>query len=303
MWSRCRAGRPWPTPLQRGEVILDAERWSVGRRRGGPRNLLGGSRGPAYRCGVDQTDRSFRLFLEVYGTLPRAGPGGDEHTRRALGLVPGAPNTVLDLGCGPGAQTMVLASELPEARIVAVDLLESMVAETERRVTDAGLGDRVQAVVADMAAPPVEPGTQDLIWCEGAIHNVGVTQALTAWRPLLASGGTVAFSEPVWLVEAPPDEVGEWWTAEYPPMSGLAGVEARIAAACYRTVGSFVLPAAAWWDEYYSPMRDRIADLRARLGDDPVAGEVAEAAEAEIDMFDRYSDCYSYEFFIVQPMD
>ena len=254
-------------------------------------------------AGVDQTDRSFALFLEVYGTLPRAGPGGDEYTRRALGLVPGAPKTVLDLGCGPGAQTMVLASALPEARIVAVDLLEPMVAETERRVTDAGLGDRVEVVVGDMAAPPVEPGTQDLIWCEGAIYNVGVTEALTGWRALLAPGGTVAFSEPVWLVDSPPGEVREWWTAEYPPMSDRAGVEARIAAASYRTVGSFVLPASAWWDEYYSPMQDRIADLRARLGDDPVAAEVADGAEAEIDMFGRYSDCYSYEFFIVQPMD
>jgi SAM-dependent methyltransferase len=253
--------------------------------------------------GVDQDDRSFSLFLEVYGTLPRAGPGGDEHTRRALGLVPGATRAVLDLGCGPGAQTMVLASALLDARIVAVDLLESMVAETRRRITGAGLGGRVEAVVGDMAAPPVAPRSQDLIWCEGAIYNVGVTEALAGWRPLLRPRGTVVFSEPVWLKDSPPVAVQEWWAAEYPPMSDRAGVEARIAAAAYRTVGSFVLPAAAWWDEYYSPMEDRIDDLRARLADDPVAVEVADGAEAEIDMFRRYSDWYSYEFFIVQPTE
>jgi SAM-dependent methyltransferase len=251
-----------------------------------------------------ETDgRSFELFLEVYGTLPRAGPGGEEHTIRALGLVPGrSPRTVLDLGCGPGAQTVCLASVLPEAQILAVDLLPTMVAEAERRLAEADFGERARAVVGDMAVPPVEPGTQDLIWCEGAIYNLGVTAALTAWRPLLRAGGSVAFTEPVWEVESPPTEVHRWWTSEYPPISDRSGVEARIAAASYRTVGSFVLPASAWWDEYYGPMQQRVASLRARLPDDPLAVEVVEGAEVEIEMFRRFSDCYSYEFFIVQPM-
>ncbi len=208
---------------------------------------------------------------------------------------------MLDLGCGPGAQTLALASALPQADIVAVDVLESMVAEAGRRIADAGVGERVEAVAGDMIAPPVKPGSQDLIWCEGAIYNVGVTEALTGWRPLLRLGGTVVFSEVVWLVAAPPGEALAWWTAEYPPMSDRAGVEARIAAASYRTIGSFVLPASGWWDEYYAPMQGRVADLRARLSDDPVALEVAAQAEAEIDIFRRYSECYSYEFFVVQP--
>ena len=84
------------------------------------------------------------LFLEVYGTLPRAGPGADAHTLRALELVPGpTPGTVLDLGCGPGAQTVALASALPEAQIVAVDNLPSMVSEANRRFVERGFDDRV----------------------------------------------------------------------------------------------------------------------------------------------------------------
>ncbi len=247
-------------------------------------------------------DLAFRLFLEVYGTLPRAGPGGDEHTRRALAAVPGArPGAVLDLGCGPGAQTVVLGSALPDARVLALDLLPSMVDEANRRFADAGFGDRVVAVVGDMAAPPVDPGSQDLIWCEGAIYNLGVTEALTTWRPLLRTGGSVAFTEPVWLVDSLPTEIHDWWSSEYPAISHRAGVVARIEAASHHTVASFVLPASAWWDEYYDPMQDRIADLRERRPDDPVADEIATAAEAEIDVFRRFSDCYSYEFFVVQP--
>lgn len=245
---------------------------------------------------------SLHLFLEVYGTLPRAGPGGDQHTLRALEMVPGpTPRNVLDLGCGPGAQTVALASALPEAQLVAVDVLPSMVEEASRRLAATGVHDRAAAIVGDMAIPPVEPGSQDMIWSEGAIYNLGVTEALVAWRPLLRPGGSVAFTEPIWLVESPPAEVHAWWTVEYPAISDRAGVQARVASASYRTVASFLLPSSAWWDEYYEPMQSRIAALRNRLPDDPAAQEVAAGAEAEIAYFRRFSDCYSYEFFIVQP--
>ena len=247
-------------------------------------------------------DHAFELFLEVYGTLPRAGPGGDEHTVRALGSVPGrTPRTVLDLGCGPGAQTTALASALPEARIVAVDLLASMVAEAGRRIIEGGFEDRVVAVVGDMATPPVAAGSQDLIWCEGAIYNLGVTEALRAWRPLLRPGGTVAFTEPVWLVDSPPLEIRDWWLSEYPAITDMVGTRSRIEAASHRTVASFVLPASAWWAEYYEPMQDRIGGLTSRLADDPAAREVVAGAETEIDRFRRFSDWYSYAFFVVQP--
>lgn len=249
-------------------------------------------------------DHTLRLFHEVYGTLPRAGPGGDEHTARALESVLGrTPRTVLDLGCGPGAQTEALARALPTARILGVDLLPAMVEEANRRFIDARIQGRVEARVGDMTEPPVAPGSQDLIWCEGAIYFLGVTEALQTWRPLLGPEGAVAFTEPVWLVDSPPEEVRDWWLSEYPAITNDEGVRARIGAANYRTIASFPLPASAWWDEYYEPMLTRIADLKARLPDDPIAVEVVTAAETEIEHFRRFSDYYSYAFFIVQPTD
>lgn len=65
--------------------------------------------------------------------------------------------------------------------------------------------------------------------------------------------------------------------------------------------GVVLLPAAAWWDEYYQPMQSRITGLEERLPDDPVAAKIVGGAKAEIDYFRRFSNCYSYEFFIVQP--
>ena len=67
-------------------------------------------------------DRATALFFELFTGLPRQGPGSTPSTRRALGLVPGVgPRTrVLDIGCGTGAQTLVLAEARTAGRMRSV---------------------------------------------------------------------------------------------------------------------------------------------------------------------------------------
>jgi trans-aconitate methyltransferase len=243
------------------------------------------------------------LFLQVYGTLPRAGPGGTEHTLKALEIVPGPdPQMVLDLGCGPGAQTLVLAEALPEAEILAIDVLPTMVERAQKRILDAGLAGRVRAETGDMADPPVSPASQDLIWCEGAIYFMGVQNALETWRPLLRGEACVAFTEAIWLTDSPTDEIRQWWEAQYPAITDEQGVRRAAGAAGFETLEVFTLPASSWWDEYYEPMQDRVASLRENHPDDPVALEVAAGAVKEISMHERFSDEYSYGFFVVHPV-
>jgi ubiquinone/menaquinone biosynthesis C-methylase UbiE len=246
--------------------------------------------------------RYFARFLELFSGLPRAGPGSDAATRRALDLLPsGERRSVLDLGCGPGAQTLSLAAALPEARIIALDLLPSMVTETHRRCERAALLERVTALVGDMARPPVPPASQDLLWCEAAIYNLGVEQALKTWRPLLSRDGCAVFSEPLWLMSDPPREVLDWWVGEYPAMTDRPGVERAISAAGYQLVATFVLPVADWWDDYYRPLEEKIPGFLARHPNDAAAAAVADDATAEIDILRRYAEWYSYGFFIVRP--
>lgn len=254
---------------------------------------------------MDLTEpRTFALFLEIYGTLPRAGPGSTVDTLRALHMLPNQnPRTILDLGCGPGPQTLVLAEVLPDAEILAVDLTPSMAAEAERRCRGAGFGDRVRVVEGDLLAPEVPLKSQDLIWCEGAIYFAGVEEALLAWAPLLAPGGAAAFTESIWIHHSPPNELVAWWRGEYPGITDESGVRALIKQAGYETVGSFVLPADSWRDEYYVPMQDRIIEFRAVHRNDETAKEIADSAETEIEMFRRFSEYYSYGFFVVQPRD
>jgi len=200
-----------------------------------------------------------------------------------------------------GAQTLTLAEALPETELLAIDVLPHMVDETRRRIREANFGDRVRAEVGDMTKPDVLKGSQDLIWCEGAIYFMGVQAALETWRPLLSESGCVAFTEPIWLENYPPDEIRQWWEAEYPAITDEYGIRAAIHAANFETIGSFPLPADAWWDEYFQPMESRIASLGQNHPNDPVAAEIIAGAEKEIAMFRRFSSSYSYGFFVGQP--
>jgi hypothetical protein len=99
-----------------------------------------------------------------------------------------------------------------------------------------------------MAAPPIPAGSLDLVWCESAVYSVDRTVALTAWRPLLAPGGLVAFSDVVWTTGDPPAEARAFWDAEYPAMTTPATIEAEIAAAGFRAMARHIAPRRDWLD-------------------------------------------------------
>lgn len=253
---------------------------------------------------MDAGDAHVReVFFDVHQGLPREGPGDRASTARALALTgpPCPAPAVLDIGCGPGAQTLDLAGLLPEARIVALDRHEPFLHEARRRATAHGAGGRVRIVGADMAAMPFAEASFDLLWCEGAAYNLGLEIALRAWRPLMRPGGRLALTEAVWLCSDPPAPVRRFWADAYPAMIDVAGCRAIARAAGYGLLGDFVLPQAAWWEPYYEPMARRIEEVAAQRAGDPVAAEVLASCRAEIELYRAHADCYGYVFLVLAP--
>jgi hypothetical protein len=72
----------------------------------------------------------------------------------------------------------------------------------------------------------------------------------------------------------------------------------------FELVGHFTLPDAAWWDDFYSPMERRVAELRGRYHGDPVASAILDELAREPEMHRRHRDFYAYEFFVARrPVD
>lgn len=240
-------------------------------------------------------------FFELHTGLSREGPGDDSITQRAVGLLPElSPNpVVVDAGCGPGGQTLVLARTLG-VKVTAIDIYPPFVEDLKRRAEEAGLGHLIEARQGDMSALPFDRGTLNLIWCEGAIYQIGFRDGLILWRSLLAEGGIVAASEVVWTVDDRPAEVVEMWEQWYPAITDAMGCIARAADAGYETLDHFTLPPEAWWTHYYGPMEERVEELRPRAADDPVLAQVLTEAELEMDIHRRFGHTYSYEFLIMR---
>jgi ubiquinone/menaquinone biosynthesis C-methylase UbiE len=240
------------------------------------------------------------IFAEIHQHLPREGPGDTASTRRAwraIGL-PGA-GRILDVGCGPGAQTIDLAA-VASAHITALDADAAYLNELRGRALTAGVGDQVHLVRASMFEMPFEDGCFDVIWSEGAIYLLGFERALREWRRLLRSGGGVAVTHLSWLEATVPDEPRTFWARGFPQMRRIDD-NAAIAAACgFELIEHFVLPESAWWEPYYTPLEARLETLRHRYAGDEDALQVIETSGQQIELFRRFARYYGYVFYVLR---
>jgi serine/threonine-protein kinase HipA len=239
-------------------------------------------------------------FFAVHRDLPREGPGTDDCTLEALRRLPPLPPAprVLDLGCGPGAQTLVLARTLG-TRIVAVDAHQPFLDQLTHAAAAAGLGHLVETRCADFGALDEPAGSVDLIWSEGAIFCLGFGAGIRAWRPLLRVGGLMALTEMVWLVDDPPAAARDYFATEYPALTTVAANAAAARDAGMEVLDIFTLPAEAWWT-YYDPITRRLAELRPQATTNPALQQMLEYTVAEIEMYRRHGTSYGYEFFLLR---
>ena len=249
--------------------------------------------------------RLLELLFDIHDELPRQGPGSTESTVRALRSVPRPRErrTVLDIGCGTGPQTLVLVRELPEARIVAVDVFRGYLDELDRRGQASGLDERIETRLGEMEKLDIATESQDLVWAEGSVFIMGFGAGLRAWKPLLAPGGALALSEACWLTDDRPAECVEFWAQNYPAMSTVDDLLATCAGEGYRVLDSFTLPERDWLEEFYLPLEGRLVKMREKYRGDPEALEVVEASQTELDFYKKYSKVWGYLFLVLEPLE
>ena len=247
------------------------------------------------------------FFFEMFHpSLPRHGPGSDRETERALSLlkplispVDRRPLQVIDIGCGVGPQTLVLARRLPCA-ITAVDNHQPFLDEMMRRADQAGLAKKIKPVCKDMALLQAADGPFDLLWSEGALFAMGVIKGMSVCRDLLRPGGCLAVTDLCWWSADPPAPCREFFAACYPEMPGEDAILAAIREAGLAEISHFRLPDSAWTDNYFGPMEKRLKELEKRYGSDSEKMKAIAEVRAESDIFRDYSAHYGYVFFLAR---
>lgn len=245
-----------------------------------------------------------KFFLTIHSGLPREGPGNRASTSRALSLVPDLPDSprILDVGCGPGMQTLDLA-DLTSGSIVALDYYQQYLDVLDERVQRKGLGHRIRTVRGDMTAMDFPAGSFDLIWSEGAIYIMGFEQGLMRWRPFLARKGYIVVSEATWLKPNPPAALRTFWDEGYPEMRDTESNLKLISACGYQPVGHFTLPEEAWWREYYDPLEKRLEELVSQHSNESGLLRLIEQERQEMELYRRYANYYGYVFYVMRSTE
>lgn len=250
---------------------------------------------------VEDNNMSMEYFYELFNDLPRQGPGCREATLRALASLnelPKRPN-VLDIGCGCGMQTRILAEEL-KTKILAIDNHRPVLDRLNEAATRQGL--EIETRELSMIDMPFEKESFDLLWAEGSIFIIGLQRGLKDFSAFLKHSGYLAFTELCWLASEPPAEAKAFFDKVYPDIATVDSV-CRMAGDCgYRVIENFNLPVSAWWDDYYSPMLERIKELKITNAGVAEAEAVYRECETEIEMFWRHSNSYGYTFFVLQKI-
>ena len=93
-------------------------------------------------------------FYLAYKDLDRLSPGSMDTTLKVIGKIGDKDIlNILDIGCGVGQATMLLANSFKDSTVEAIDLFKHYLAVLDEKIAENNLQDRVFSYQMDMADP------------------------------------------------------------------------------------------------------------------------------------------------------
>jgi ubiquinone/menaquinone biosynthesis C-methylase UbiE len=245
-------------------------------------------------------EMNWDLLLEIHKNMPRQGSGRDEYTQKAFEMIPKINNPrILDIGCGPGMQTIKLA-KMSNGKVIGIDIFDQYLNQLRESIDKEKLHDRVEAVNQSMMDIKYPKESFDIIWAEGSIFVIGFEKGLRDWKKYIKSDGYLAVHEMAWLKNHPPPELTDFFKQVYPDIKTIEENLEIIRRCDYKIIGYFPLPDDAWWEFYYNPLQKRLDKLSRKYKDDPKSMEMINLEKREIQLYKKYHKFYGSVFFIMQ---
>lgn len=202
-----------------------------------------------------------------------------KYTRKAYRILPQIDKPrILDIGCGSGIPTLELA-KLGRGEVIGIDIDQPALDKFARKITETGLGKRVQALNRSMLDMDFPDESFDIIWSEGSLYVIGFERGLQEWKRLLRPRGFMVIH----------DEQGN-----------VKEKMEQISNCGYELLGYFLLSQATWQAEYFAPLEKLITESKARYTDDPTVREELQQAQEELGMFKKYPERNSSGYFVIK---
>jgi ubiquinone/menaquinone biosynthesis C-methylase UbiE len=244
-------------------------------------------------------DFDFGLICEYFSHIERQGPGSPEATLKALSFIDNLNNesSIIDIGCGTGGQTMVLAQNAP-GNFKGLDMFPTFIDLFNVNAKKNNLQDRVKGIVGTMMELPFKDEEFDLIWSEGAIYNIGFEKGINEWSRFLKRGGYLAVTEACWFTETRPEEIDTFWKNAYPEIDTISNKMDQLQRAGYVPVASFILSENCWIENFYEPQSVIQEEFLKKHSGNQNAENLVEEMKHEVEMYNKYKEFYGYVFFI-----
>lgn len=131
-------------------------------------------------------------------------PGAAADMRRLMAPVDAAGKCVLDLGCGVGGATVMLAGEFAAGSVISADLEPEALRQTRERINAAGLEGIATTVQIEPGVLPFPAASFDIVYSKDVIcHIENKVKLFMDLRRLLRPGGVVVLGD--WMAGNAPE--------------------------------------------------------------------------------------------------
>jgi ubiquinone/menaquinone biosynthesis C-methylase UbiE len=200
-----------------------------------------------------------------------------EYTREAFESIPGMENPrILDIGCGTGMPTIELA-RLINGEIFGIDIDQGALDKLNHKIKQEGLSDRIRVYNRSVYDTKFDDETFDIIWEEGVIHLLDLKKTLKECNRILKLNGFLVTGEAT-----------KWAGRKLKHFPRFG----------FKFFKEIPWEEGCWWNKYYSPLEEKINNLRKKYNDlDNIKDVQQHLMEIEMVKKDpEVFDCTTYIF-------
>lgn len=238
-------------------------------------------------------------FFIAFEGMDRLSPGSMDTTLNAIQMtdVDSSLNlNILDIGCGVGSSTILLANYFKNSTIEAFDLFKHYIDVLDEKISENDLGDRVFVYEMDMNDPDFANEEFDIVFSEASVEIIGFKRGLKEWKRLLKPNGYMIISDVSWL-EKPSSESRMFWKNTYFEVGTIENKISQIKQEGYEFVGYVVVPRDDW-KKYYNQLETNLE----KLNNDNSAKSFVNQLKKEIKTYRQNDNDYSYVFYVMKKI-